>query len=129
MKRHDGKPVIFGIYPLKDLIAKMVPVFHRFPDVECVWLYGSQAKRYRLRWDSDVDLLIKIPLMSVRHNVLEQALEEVTGKIVFTVDYDSYIKSGAGRSTDIERTKILIYDRDREIVQEQETEHGTEITL
>lgn len=131
LKRHDGKPVIFGIYPLEDLIARMVPVFREFPEVECVWLYGSQAKRYRLRWDSDVDLMIKTPPLAVRRDILERTLEEAIGKVVFTVDYDSYIRSGAGRGTDIERTKILIYDRDkeRERNQNQEVEHGTEVVL
>lgn len=110
--RHDGKPVVFGIYPIEEIIKRVMPVVRLFPEVECVWLFGSQAKRFRLRYDSDIDLIVKVQSGHSIHNLqyrLEGALEEATGKVVSVMFHESYIESGLKEDTDIERTKILIY--------------------
>ena len=115
--RHDGKPVVFGIYPIEEIVKRITPVIHSFPEVECVWLFGSQAKRFRVRYDSDIDLIVKIRSGYSIHNFqrrFEQALEEATGKVVSMMFHESYIESGLKEDTDIEYTKILICENTEE---------------
>ena len=65
----------------KTIKERCKPIFEKYPEVECAYLYGSCARREATS-KSDVDILVVCPPIGLRLYALVSDLEEALGKKV-----------------------------------------------
>ena len=69
------------ILSIKSIKLKCSPIFRKYPEVECAFLYGSYA-RQEATYESDVDLLVVCHNMGLDFFEMARELEEILGKEV-----------------------------------------------
>lgn len=113
-KLRNGKPIKFGIYATNYLLSQLYEIVKKFDYVKKLWLYGSYAKRVA-RMRSDIDLIIELDDGCFDVREVEDALEASLQKQISLLNVLDYNGSWLQKCTDVERRKILVYDRDQEI--------------
>ncbi|RMG29119.1 MAG: nucleotidyltransferase domain-containing protein, partial [Gammaproteobacteria bacterium] len=94
----------------EDLASRLRPVFERHPEIEAVWLFGSQAEG-RSRPDSDLDVAVAAdaPLDTAQKRALIEQLAEATGRPVDLVDLHTAGEPLLGRL--LQGKPLLVRDR------------------
>ena len=66
---------------VKKIKDKCQPVFKKYPEIRCAYLYGSYARGQATK-KSDVDILVVCPAMGMKFYGVASELEEALGKDV-----------------------------------------------
>lgn len=85
------------------------PIFKKYPEIRCAYLYGSYARKEATP-ESDVDILVVCPPMGMKFYHIAGELEEVLGK---DVDLQTHRQIGDNEEflEKILTEGILIYDK------------------
>ena len=106
MIAENQKNHIIGLRFIKFACA---PIFKKYPEIRCAYLYGSYARKEATP-ESDVDILVVCPPMGMKFYHIAGELEEVLGK---DVDLQTHRQIGDNEQF-LERLLtegILIYDK------------------
>lgn len=113
---HDGSPVRYGIYESNYLFGLIRDACEHLPEVSKIWVYGSYAKNGRARKHSDIDIIARLEGPEEEQNPedLERALEKELRKVVNVILDWEYDESDFKRMSNVERTKVLVYEKKEE---------------